>query len=358
MRSDKHTNKKTRNTWLKRAALVIGIVLAFGLGTYAGYYGWQVVQLLSDVSEDTPEELRDTSESDETIRDMLPISILILGLDEENGSSRSDSILVATVNPEKESTKIVSIPRDTLITLPHSNDERLEKINALHAFYGVSGVIDYLEDYLTIPISFYATLNFDGLVDMVDAVGGITVDSPLAFTVQDSEENLDAIQIEEGIQTLDGEEALGYARMRKQDPRGDFGRQERQREVIEALTEELLSFGSIANLTPILNAIHPNLQTNMTPQQMFSVAANYRPAANTIDSIEISGVDEFVYVPEYGHDLYVFRPFDHSLLSLQEELREHMEIEDLGNYDEDEVLDIIEDEADSIDAEDNIDSSN
>ncbi|TVP90648.1 LCP family glycopolymer transferase [Alkalibacterium sp.] len=358
MRSDKHNKTIKRNTWIKRIALIIGVLLAFATGIYAGYSGWQVAQLLSDVSEDTPDELRDTSESDETIREMLPISILILGLDEENGTSRSDSMLVATVNPRKESTKIVSIPRDTLITLPNSNEERLEKINALHAFYGVSGVIDYVEDYLTIPISFYATLNFDGLVDMVDAVGGITVDSPLSFTVQDSEENMDAIQIEEGIQTLDGEEALGYARMRKQDPRGDFGRQERQREVIEALTEELLSFGSIANLTPIINAIRPNLQTNMTPQQMFSVAANYQPAANTIDSIEISGVDEFVFVPEYGQDLYVFRPHEQSLLDLQKELREHMELEDVSDYDEDEVLDIIEEEADDIDDDTELDSGN
>lgn len=353
MRSDKHTNRKKRKTWIKRIVLTLTVLLAFAIGTYAGYYGWQVVQLLSDVSEDTPEELRDTSESDQTIRDLLPISILILGLDEENGSSRSDSMLLATVNPRKESTKIVSIPRDTLITLPHTED-RLEKINALHAFYGVSGVIDFLEDYLTIPISFYATLNFDGLVDMVDAVGGITVDSPFAFTVQDSDENMGAIQIDEGIQTLDGEGALGYARMRKQDPRGDFGRQERQREVIEALTEELLSFGSIANLTPILNAIRPNLQTNMTPQQMFSVAANYQPAANTIKSIEISGVDDFVFVPEYGHDLYVFKPHEESLLSLQRDLRNHMEIGAFDDYDEEEVIDIIEDEANGLNS--NVDS--
>lgn len=358
MRSDKHIKKKNRNTWIKRFVLVIVILLTFGLGTYAGYYGWQVVQLLSDVSDDTPDESRDTSESDETIRELHPISILILGLDEENGTSRSDSILVATVNPQKESTKIVSIPRDTLITLPNSNNERYEKINALHAIYGVSGTMDFIEDYLTIPISFYATLNFDGLVDLVDAVGGITVDSPLAFTVQDSNENMGAIQIEEGIQTLDGEGALGYARMRKQDPRGDFGRQERQREVLERLTEELLSFGSITNLTPIINAIRPNLQTNMTPQQMLALAANYYPAANTIDSIEISGTDEYFYVPQYGQELYVFRPYEQNLIDLQKELREHMEIEDISEYDEDQIIDTIEDEVDDLDEDTELNSNN
>lgn len=345
MRSDKHKEKSIRNKRIKRISIIALIVLAFIVGSTVGYYGYQVVQLLSDVSEETPEELQDTSENDESLRAMHPISILILGLDEEDGSRRSDSIMVATINPGDKSTKLVSIPRDTLITLP--NSERQEKFNALYAIYGISGVIDYVEEYLSIPISFYATLNFDGLVDLVDAVGGITVDSPLSFTVQDSEENMNAIEIEEGWQDLNGEQALGYARMRKQDPRGDFGRQERQRQVIETLIDELMSFGSIANLTPILNAIRPNLQTNMSGQQIMAVASNYRGAAETIESIEILGVDDYVYIPEYGQQLYVYLPFEQSLLDLQSELQEHMELEETIMQNEDDTrLETIEDESD------------
>lgn len=345
MRSDKHKEKSIRNKRIKRISIIALIVLAFIVGSTVGYYGYQVVQLLSDVSEETPEELQDTSENDESLRAMHPISILILGLDEEDGSRRSDSIMVATINPGDKSTKLVSIPRDTLITLP--NSERQEKFNALYAIYGISGVIDYVEEYLSIPISFYATLNFDGLVDLVDAVGGITVDSPLSFTVQDSEENMNAIEIEEGLQDLNGEQALGYARMRKQDPRGDFGRQERQRQVIETLIDELMSFGSIANLTPILNAIRPNLQTNMSGQQIMAVASNYRGAAETIESIEILGVDDYVYIPEYGQQLYVYLPFEQSLLDLQSELQEHMELEETIMQNEDDTrLETIEDESD------------
>lgn len=337
MRSDKHIKKDKRKKWIKRSLLMVSILLALIIGSAVGYYGYQVVQLLADVSEDTPEELQDTSESDETIRAKNPISILILGLDEEDGTRRSDSIMVATVNPKQESTKLVSIPRDTMITLPGT--ERNEKFNALYAIYGISGVVDYVEDYLAIPLSFYVTLNFEGLVNLVDAVGGITVDSPRSFTVQDSEENTDAIVIEEGIQELNGEEALGYARMRKQDPRGDFGRQERQRQVIEALIEELVSFGSVANFTPILNAVRPNLQTNMSGQQIMSVASNYRDAAETIESIEILGVEDYLYFPSYGQELYVYLPYEQNLMDLQAELQEHMGLENsLDSVDEDPQL--------------------
>lgn len=327
MRSDKHLNKQQKIKWLKRLALALGLLVFLTLGIVAGYYANEVRQFLADVNEDTPEELRDTSEQDISIRDLHPISFLILGLDAEDAgdATRTDSIMVATVNPQKESTKIISIPRDTLITLPDS--DRQEKFNAIYNYSGMSGLIDYVEDYLTIPISFYATLNFEGLVDLVDAVGGITVDSPLSFTVQDSDETADAIVIEEGIQELNGEEALGYARMRKQDPRGDFGRQDRQQEVIAAVVDELLSFNSVTNFTPILDAIRPNLRTNMSGQQIMTVASNYRAAGNDIESVPLSGEADYVYFPSYGHDLYVWNPYEESLEEARTTLREHLELD-------------------------------
>lgn len=340
MRSDKHINKAEKVKRLKGVALGLGLLIFLVIGVIAGYYANEVRVFLNDVNEETPEELQDTSEQDESLRDLLPISFLILGLDAEGSgeSRRSDSIMVATVNPEKESTKIMSIPRDTLITLPDSTTQ--EKFNAVYPEVGITGLIDFVEDYLTIPISFYATLNFEGLVDLVDAVGGITVDSPLAFTVQDSEETADAIVIEEGVQTLDGEEALGYARMRKQDPRGDFGRQERQREVIAAVVDELVSINSVANFTDILDAIRPNLQTNMSGQQMMTLAANYRPAANNIESVVLSGEASYEYIERYNQELYVWNPYDESLEEARTTLREHLELdsdtdeEDLENSDE------------------------
>lgn len=339
MRSDKHLNKAEKIKRLKRAALGLGLLIVLAFGVIAGYYANEVRVFLSDVNEDTPEELQDTSEQDESLRELHPISFLILGLDAEGEgeSRRSDSIMVATVNPGKESTKIISIPRDTLITLPDSTTQ--EKFNAVYPEVGITGLIEFVQDYLTIPVSFYATLNFEGLVDLVDAVGGITVDAPFAFTVQDSEETADAIVIEEGVQELDGEEALGYARMRKQDPRGDFGRQERQREVIAAVIDELVSINSVANFTDILDAIRPNLQTNMSGQQMMTVASNYRPAANTIESVVLSGEASYEYIERYNQELYVWNPYDASLEEARTALREHLEldsgtdVEDIENPD-------------------------
>lgn len=333
MRSERHVKNQKRKTWIKRIILILGILISFAVGTAAGYYGNLIQNFLTEISEEGTEEPEETTEQDETIADLHPISILLLGLDDDGGGpQRSDTMMVATINPEQESVKLVSIPRDTLITLPGT--ERLEKFNAVYPIYGIEGLKDFVEDYLRIPIHFHATLSFQGLVDLVDAVGGITVDSELSFTVQDSEENMDAIEIEEGIQTLDGEKALGYARMRKQDPRGDFGRQERQREVIQALANEVLSLRSLANIAPILNAISPNLSTNMSSQQIMSVASNYSSAAQNIESMEMSGVADYVYIPTYNQELYVWLPYEETLSTIQETLREHMELDPLTNGDD------------------------
>lgn len=333
MRSERHVKKQRRKTWIKRIILILGITFSFAAGTAAGYYGNLIQNFLAGISEEEPVEPEETTEQDETIADLHPISILILGLDDDGeGPPRSDTMMVATINPDQESVKLVSIPRDTLITLPGT--DRLEKFNAVYPIYGIDGLKEFVEDYLKIPIHFHANLSFQGLVDLVDAVGGITVDSELSFTVQDSSENMDAIVIEEGIQELDGERALGYARMRKQDPRGDFGRQERQREVIEALADELISFRSLTNIAPILNAISPNLSTNMNPQQITAVASNYSGAAQSIESMEMTGVADYVYIPTYGQELYVWLPYEETLATIQETLREHMELAPLSNGDD------------------------
>ncbi|GEL67686.1 LCP family protein [Marinilactibacillus psychrotolerans] len=336
MRSQKHVKRQRRNKWIKRTLFSIMILVFFIFGTGVGYYGSEIMRVLSDVSENTPEELQDTSEQDALLEELNPFSVLLLGLDDADGTRRSDTLIVATINPNDNSVKLVSIPRDTMITLPDS--DRSEKINALYTIYGISGTIDFVEEYLDIPISYYATLNFEGLVDLVDAVGGITVDSPLDFTVQDSEENSNAIEIEEGLQSVDGEHALGYARMRKQDPRGDWGRQERQREVIQTLAEELMSLDSFINFAPIMDAVRENLQTNLSGQQIWTIANNYSEAANDIESLEIQGEADYVYFPSYDLDLYVWLPFDESIEDIQSTLRNHLELDpDSDNINDGEV---------------------
>lgn len=334
MRSEKHTKRKYNRKRVFETILSLLILLAIFSGALTGYYGSKIVSFLDGISSETSNEPSDpdTIEVTRKIEDLEPFSGLILGLDvEDDGSSRSDTIIVVTVNPEEESVKMVSIPRDTLVTLPNG---QLEKINAAYATGNSSipngpanNAMEAVGEFLDIPIQFFATMDFDGLVELVDAVGGITVDADFAFTQSDYVNRGETIRIQEGIQTLNGAEALGYARMRKRDPRGDFGRQGRQREVIVEVLNELVSFNTVTNLSSILNAIQPYLNTNATPNQMLSIATNYTDAVNDIDQLEINGYDGTEYFPHYGHNVYVWQPYQESLTEVQYELRKHLELD-------------------------------
>ncbi|MGE6613654.1 LCP family protein [Peribacillus sp. NPDC076916] len=210
-----------------------------------------------------------------------PISILLLGVDERPGDvGRSDSMIIMTVNPETETTTMVSIPRDTRAFIASKNT--YNKINAAYAYGGIEGTAQTIEQFLNIPIHYYIKVNMDGFKDIVDAVGGVNVNSPFPFT-------LEGIHISKGKQHINGEVALKYVQMRKEDPRGDFGRQQRQREVIKQIIHEGSQLTSLANYQKILKALEKNVQTNLTMDQMIAIQRSYKSASKHIKQMEIPG---------------------------------------------------------------------
>lgn len=323
MRAEKNKKKKR----VKKIVLLIVIFSLLGIGAYLTYAFMSANHFFNSIQ---GEPIPSNEENDIVVlENKEPFSILLLGVDERPGDiGRADTIMVATVNPTSEDIKLVSISRDTLIELPDTGEA--DKINATYAYGGIPYVIETVENYLDIPIQYYAQINFQGMVDLVDAVGGIEVISPLDFTVQDSTENADAIHIEKGKQHLNGEEALGYARMRKQDPRGDWGRQERQRQVIEAIVDETVSISSLANFNTIFNAIAPNLKTNLSGRDIWILGTNYASAARNIESLTLDGEADTIYFPSYGQDVYVWVPYEDTIEEIQQVLQEHLEIDSMN----------------------------
>lgn len=335
MHSDKQTDE-LQNKKKKRLKIALGIFLLLALlfGGAAGYYGSKVLSFLEGISESEtkqPEEdQKETERVSKQLDDSEPFAALILGTDiEEEGEARSDTIIVVTVNPQEESMKLVSIPRDMLVYLPSPHDT-MEKINAAYTAGGPRLTRVMISELFDIPIDFYATMDFRGLVELVDAVGGITVDSEFAFTESNFIDRNKPIQIEEGVQTLNGAEALGYARMRKQDIRGDFGRQDRQKEVVVGTLNELASFDSVANLANILDAVQPYLSTNASSQQMLAMASNYTDVLNHIETLTLEGIEGSEYFPHYGLTVWVWEPYEESVQEISEELKEHLDLGDIS----------------------------
>lgn len=151
---------------------------------------------------------------------------------------RTDTMMLLHT-PETGEPVLLSLPRDSLVDIPGRNRN---KLNAAYAFGGAPLLVETIEQDTGIRIDGYLEIGFLGIVDVVDAVGGIEV-CP-TFDIDDRDSHL---KLSKGCQQVDGVTALGYVRMRKADPNGDLGRMERQREVIAAIGKEVLSPLTLVN---------------------------------------------------------------------------------------------------------------
>lgn len=228
----------------------------------------------------------------EALEKKEPFSVLMLGVDEREGDSgRSDTMIVLTVNPNNNSVKMLSIPRDTMTEIVGKGKE--DKINHAYAFGGVQMSVDTVENFLDIPIDYYVKINMEGFKDIIDTVGGINIENDLAFKVE-------AFSFPAGKIHLNGEEALAFIRMRYDDPNGDFGRQERQRQVIQAVIKEGASISSLSKAPDIFQAIGSNVKTNLTFEEMINIQKNYKEAGKNIEQLTIISEGKMIENIYYG----------------------------------------------------------
>jgi polyisoprenyl-teichoic acid--peptidoglycan teichoic acid transferase len=279
-RKEKMANKKMSTTKKVLLSIVIVVVvIAAGVGAYA-YSIWNNVNKTTTAIHKEIEKT-DKREEQVSVEKKEPFSILLLGVDHRPGDrGRSDSMIVMTVNPNTNTTKMVSIPRDTRTEIVGKGKE--DKINHAYAFGGIQMSVDTVENFLNIPIDYYLEVNMEGFKDIVDAVGGVDVNNDLDFTYE-------GVHFKKGSLHLNGVDALKYSRMRKLDPRGDFGRQMRQRQVIEAVIKKGATISSLTNYQSILKAIEKNLVTNFDFNEMMSIQKDYRNAAKNIQETQING---------------------------------------------------------------------
>lgn len=276
--------RKKRKTKKKKGfKIAVAIIILLILGV--GIYGYSVYSSVENTFNKTHEPLsREKSEKRSekvSLAKHDPISILLLGVDQRGADrGRSDSLMLLTVNPDKKAVKMVSIPRDTRTEIIGKGKE--DKINHAYAFGGVDMSIKTVENFLDVPIDYYIQVNMESFKDIVDIVGGVTVNNTLDFTYEGH-------HFKTGKLELNGENALKYSRMRYEDPRGDFGRQSRQQQIIQAVIDEGASIKSLTNYGNILDVIGNNVKTNLTFDDMKEIQTNYKEARNSIEHIQIKG---------------------------------------------------------------------
>lgn len=221
-----------------------------------------------------------------------PFYVLLLGTDGRPGEEvyRSDSIILARIDPTEKKASLISIPRDTMVVY---NGETM-KINATHAVNGPQGVVEAVNDLCfngEQKISHYAEINFEGMEDLIDAVGGIDLE---ATEEVDDPEHLD-IKIEKGFQHMDGATALTYARCRYTYVDGDFTRMRHQRQVLSALAKKILNDLDPATIMGTVEELSKVVITTLGVQDIVSVA-------NAMRGMDVENDMYVANVPSYADE--------------------------------------------------------
>ncbi|MBS4218952.1 LCP family protein [Bacillus sp. FJAT-49711] len=254
------------------------------------------------------------------------VSILFIGIDDsekrsQGDNTRSDALLLATLNEKEKSVKLLSIPRDSYVYIDEVGYST--KINHAHSYGGPKATIETVENLLDIPVDYYVRVDFEAFMEIVNALGGIDIDVPFAFSEQNSKDKAGAISLEPGMQTLDGEEALAFARTRKID--NDIERGKRQQEVMKAIVKKAASGTSVVKYGQVIDAIGSNMKTDMSFDEIKALI-DYGIASNlTIDTMTLEGFDS--YIPNSsGKNVYYWQLDEDALAQTKAALKQHLDV--------------------------------
>ena len=238
-----------------------------------------------------------------------PFTVLLMGVDstdealDKNSTGNGDALMLITFNPKTLNATILSIPRDSYVYLPNMGTEN--KIT--HAAWGgTTNMINTIERFTDIDINYYVKINFKGVVKLVDLLGGIKVNVPIDFCEQDSNRNWgdSTICLDEGEQTLNGEQALALARHRKTLLTGDLQRGTNQQLVVQGMLNSAKNIKSANQALSILDTLSNNMDTNFTTKQLLSFYDIFKVILETssnkdnlinIQKLYLSGVTQGIY---------------------------------------------------------------
>lgn len=264
------------------AMLVLLLVGTLGIGLFGAVY-WQALERRG------------------------PVHVLILGIDErtqEQGPFRSDTMILAGFDPRTPRAALLSIPRDLWVMIPGIGENR---VNTANFFGGPPLAKETVAQAFGVPVHYYAKLNFDGFVRIIDALGGIDVE--VAETLHDEnyptpDYGVTTIHIEPGKQHFSGAEALIYARSRYST--NDFDRGRRQQEIIAAIRRRLLQPGAWMRLPAVMAALPSAVETDMLPGEWPALAL-IALRSDGIDRAAIGPNDVTPFVTENGGEVLLPR---------------------------------------------------
>lgn len=268
-----------------------------------------------------------------------PFTMLLIGIDSsKEGLSNSDSfngdsLMLVTFNPNTLNATILSIPRDSYVPIACFEGKYENKITHA-AWKGTECIINTIQDFTDIKIDYYAKINFKGLVGLVNAVGGITVEVPKNLCT-DSSDRKGKVCIKKGLQTLNGEQALVLARNRKQLANGDLDRGLNQQKVLQGILNSAKKINSVTEVSNILNVISDNLDMNMSEETILSfydIGKNILSKAGdssdliTLEQLYLTGTGQIIYDENTKLNLWNYILHEESVKDVTDEMKINLEL--------------------------------
>ncbi|MGM9834562.1 MAG: LCP family protein [Bacilli bacterium] len=267
-------------------------------------------------------EIEDITKKVDVMSDSF--NIYISGIDtygSVTNSSRSDVNIVLTINPDTRELAITSIPRDYYVTLP----SKKSKDKLTHAgIYGIKESVAAIEELLDIDINYYIKVNFTSLIDIVDALKGITIYSDYEFTTKAYDEYTEPYTFYKGKNNLNGKEALAFSRERKAFIDGDRTRNKNQQIVLKAILDKALSPKILENYNSLLKSLSAAFITNMTDEEITSMIKQELDLQKEwkISTYVLDGEDHYDYTYSYkSAKTYVMNPYKESVEKAKEEIK-------------------------------------
>lgn len=210
-------------------------------------------------------------QNEETLQDLEPLQILLMGVSTDTGAKLTDTMIVATYNPKKQTASLLSIPRDTFIGKDVTKGGGNDKINSLYQ-KGVDKVLASVNEITGLDLKYYMVIENQALIELVDLIGGVDFEVPINMYYTDPTQDL-VIDLKQGMQKINGEKAEQLLRFRKNDDGtsypasyggDDIGRMKTQRNFMIETAKQTLQAKNIFKIKDIIDIVYEHVQTNLS----------------------------------------------------------------------------------------------
>lgn len=260
----KEKKPKKRHTALKVILIILlVIILMISIFVIFSAYknGWGVKGMIQTAM----------GQDERNLKDLDPFTVLIMGVSEDISSKLTDTLMVASYNPKTQKATLISIPRDTFVGTNKQKATSYDKINALYQS-SPEKTLAAVNKITGLDIKYYVVISNNALVQLVNEIGGVEFDVPIDMNYDDSSQKL-AIHLKKGKQKLNGEQAEGLVRFRKNNNGtsypveygdNDLGRMRTQREFITEVAKQTLQLKNITKIGSFIDIVKENVTTNIT----------------------------------------------------------------------------------------------